>query len=138
MNRPDLNAMNCLELRGLKGCACLGVTSEERRRRQPIRINVKLYFDSAKAQRSDCLDDTIDYVRAQSLIEERLAQHEYNLIEALAEDLAATLFQHFPQLLALRLKLKKPKALKSARYSAFISTHYRNDYTGDARQNGND
>ena len=69
--------------------ACHGCNPEEKNTPQPFRIAVKMFLDLTKPGRTDLLIDTIDYgslyIRIKSLAETT----SYNLIESLAERIAA-------------------------------------------------
>ena len=50
-----------LELRGLRVLGRCGVPPEERRRPQPLEVDLDVHLDLGAAGRSDDLDDTVDY-----------------------------------------------------------------------------
>ncbi len=74
----------------------IGITPEERRRLQPLAIDLELDCATEPAVASDNLDDTIDYAQVAARIVEVGAKQECRLLETLAERIAAILFAEFP------------------------------------------
>ena len=89
----------------------LGVTKLERTKVQTILIDLELCTDLTRPGHSDTLTDTINYSQIHAAIFEHLKTHSFNLVEALAEQLAALLLKNFP-LTQIRIRIKKPSALK--------------------------
>ena len=52
---------DCLELRGLVISAICGALPEERTRKQPLEIDLDIYFDQSSSGQSDDLAQTVDY-----------------------------------------------------------------------------
>jgi dihydroneopterin aldolase len=50
-----------IEVRGLRVVAICGVLDEERRGPQPLRVDLDVELDAARAAASDDLDDTVSY-----------------------------------------------------------------------------
>ncbi|MGC9326339.1 MAG: dihydroneopterin aldolase [Candidatus Hinthialibacter sp.] len=69
----------------------IGCNSQERSRRQPVRLNVYLRFDCRSAGRSDKLKDTLNYVKAYRVLEELSISQEFALLERFCELAAAAL-----------------------------------------------
>ena len=82
-------------IEGIVVPAALGVSKAERRMRRPVDIDLELGTDLSRAGASDRLAHTIDYGEIYRVVEE-LAQSEYRLVEALAEDIARTLLSRYP------------------------------------------
>ena len=72
-----------------------GVEEAEKRQGQRFEVDVELVLDLQKAGRSDKLGDTIDYRQVYELVEEIVVEGDYNLIEAIAEDIAAAILKKF-------------------------------------------
>lgn len=72
-----------------------GDLPQERELGQPFRVDVELMLHSAKAGKSDCIEDTIDYAAVVRRVVEIGQQEQFNLIEALAERLAAVILAEF-------------------------------------------
>lgn len=74
---------------GLRLATHIGVTDDERAAPQDVLVDVTLEADLAAAGRSDDLSDTVDYAAAVAAIEEVTGAAERNLLEHLAEQIAA-------------------------------------------------
>jgi dihydroneopterin aldolase len=77
-----------VELRGLRVLARCGVPPEERRRPQPLEVDLDVHLDLGPAGRSDDLDDTVDYGGVCSAAERAVAAAPAALLEHLAERVA--------------------------------------------------
>ena len=86
-----------------------GVTDEERRRPQPIAVDVELETGIEEAAASDRLADTIDYARVADRLATVGAAQNCHLLEALVEKLVAVVFAEFPAD-RLRLWVRKLRA----------------------------
>jgi len=73
-----------------------GVTPEERRRPQPLAVDLELDCDTALAASSDRITDTIDYAQVAERIVELGAKEDCALLESFAEKLLTMLFAEFP------------------------------------------
>lgn len=72
-----------------------GVTSEERRRPQPLALDLEMECDMP-ATPSDQIGDTVDYAQVSQRIVELGAKESCALLESLAEKTLAMLFREFP------------------------------------------
>ena len=105
-----------IEIRDLRVVGTHGVLPEERERAQPFSLDIDAYLDTAAAQGSDDLTDTVDYGKlAQTAVDLMAgAGRSFQLLEALAGHLAEALLQTDPRLSAVELvvrKLRPPLAL---------------------------
>ena len=73
-----------------------GVIPEERRRPQPLAIDLELDLETALAASSDCITDTVDYAQVTEHIVELGAKEDFALLETFAEKLLTMLFTEFP------------------------------------------
>jgi len=103
-----------IEIKDLLLRTHIGATEQERRDRQDVLINLVLETDTQAAGRSDDINDTINY----RTLNKRLIAHvegtTFNLVEKLAEDLAALCLAE-PRLRRVRVTVEKPGALRFAR-----------------------
>lgn len=83
-----------------------GITPEERRRPQPLAIDLELDCETTVAAASDRVTDTVDYARVTERIVELAGQEECALLEALSEKFLSMLFTEF-QISRARLWLRK-------------------------------
>jgi len=73
-----------------------GVTPEERRRPQPLAVDVELECETTSAAATDCLADTVDYAQVAERIVELGSKEDCALLESFAEKLLTMLFTEFP------------------------------------------
>jgi dihydroneopterin aldolase len=73
-----------------------GVTQEERRRPQPLAIDLELDCETALAASSDRITDTVDYAAVTERIVELGTKENCALLEAFADKLLTVLFAEFP------------------------------------------
>lgn len=73
-----------------------GVTPEERRRPQPLAVDVELECDTPSAAATDRLTDTVDYAQVAEQIVKLGAKEDCALLESFAEKLLTMLFAEFP------------------------------------------
>jgi len=103
-----------IEIKDLLLRTHIGATEQERRDRQDVLINLLLETDTRAAGRSDDINDTVNY----RTLNKRLIAHvegtTFNLVEKLAEDLAALCLAE-PRLRRVRVTVEKPGALRFAR-----------------------
>jgi D-erythro-7,8-dihydroneopterin triphosphate epimerase len=103
-----------IEIKDLLLRTHIGVTEAERRDRQDVLINLALETDTRAAGLSDDVNDTVNY----RTLNKRLIAHvegtTFNLVEKLAEDLAALCLAE-PRVWRVRVSVEKPGALRFAR-----------------------
>lgn len=87
-----------------------GVFKEETRLGQRFGIDLVLEVDLARAGASDDVVDTVHYGQAIAAVEAVVTGPPFKLLEALAEAVAQRLFQDFPAIAALSVKVTKPGA----------------------------
>lgn len=101
-------------IRDLTVHCVIGIQEWERLTKQEVRINLELTTDTRRAGRSDRIEETIDYKALTKRIIAHAEGSACQLVEALAEQIAALCLEH-PQIEAVRVKLEKPGALRHAR-----------------------
>jgi len=94
-----------LDLIGLRMVASIGLLPEERERRQPIEIDVRLDF-AEPAGLDDELDGTVDYGAVCDRISDLVGRGHVDLLERLAALLATDLTEH-PAVGAARVTVTK-------------------------------
>lgn len=99
----------------------IGVYPEERRERQDVVINVTLAGDFSAAGRSDDIADAVDYKVMKKNIIKLVETSAFNLIETLAERIAAVCLEH-PKVREVTVSVDKPGALRFTRSVAFEIT----------------
>lgn len=119
---------DAIELENLRLDCVVGVWPQERDREQPVRVDLRLWLDLARAGRSASLEDTIDYSRVATELTALLRFRRYRLLENAAAELSAMLLGAYPLLQGLELRLAKPEALPAADASAVAVTRTRDDF----------
>jgi dihydroneopterin aldolase len=97
-----------VELRGLRVQGTHGVLPAEHEAPQPFEVDLDVWFDMAAAVRTDDLADTVDYAQLAIVVAEVVggARH-YELLEALAGELAAVLLDADDRIDAVAVSLRK-------------------------------
>lgn len=88
-------ARDRIALRGLKFFGYHGVLQEEKVLGQAFIVDIDLYADLCKAGKTDQVEDTINYAEVYARIKTIVKMEKYNLIERLAERIAATVLSEF-------------------------------------------
>lgn len=103
--------MDTIRIEGLELRCIVGVRSYERRREQPLRVDVRLGLDLSSAGRSGFIQDTADYSQVADEVTALLRFREYRLLEVAAEEAAAMLLASHPAVQDVGIRLDKPQAL---------------------------
>lgn len=101
-------------IEGLKTQCVIGVHAWEKAQTQPIILDIELFGSVMAAGESDQLADTIDYFEVSQQIINFTQASQFNLIEALAEQLCRLILNQHPAVQAIQLRLNKPQAIPSA------------------------
>lgn len=103
-----------VRVKGLEAYCIIGTNPWEREVRQKVRIDLELEADCRTAGRSDDLRDAVDYRAAAKGVQALVEGSAFNLVEALAEHIAADLLERFPAAASVRIRVAKPGAVKWA------------------------
>jgi dihydroneopterin aldolase len=107
------HALRHVFVRDLMLEAVIGVHRHEKRKRQPIRINVDLTVAEQKNAGRDRLADVVDYESVVEGIRALLAMGHVKLVETLAERIAAHCLAD-KRVLAVRVRVEKLSAVADA------------------------
>ena len=88
-------SMDKIAIDGIEFYGYHGDLPEERELGQKYSVDLELMLDRIKAGKSDQLDDTIDYAAVVRRVHDIGRTEQYNLIEALAERIAAVILKEF-------------------------------------------
>ena len=88
----------------------LGVPAWERMVAQTIILDIEIGYDLSKSCKSDNIADTIDYGAVVARIHETLKEHNFQLVEALAEHVCQMIFKEF-KAESVKIKVAKPAIL---------------------------
>ena len=100
-------------IRGLKAASVIGCYDWERGIRQTLVIDLQLRADFAHAAQSDALEDALDYAAISQRVIAVCEESRFQLLEALAEHLAAIVLAEF-SIERLRMTITKPGAVAEA------------------------
>lgn len=91
----------------------IGIYDWEREQKQTVSIDLEMATDIAAAAASEDIEQTLNYKDISKRIEEYIVDSQFQLIETMAEKLAALIQQEFG-VGWLRLTVHKPGALSNA------------------------
>ena len=106
--------MDIVFIRELRADAIIGVYDWERSIRQTLVLDLEMAWDNRPAAVGDAIGEALDYAAVSSRVIGHIEGSSYQLLETLAEDLAALLLSEFG-MPWLRLRLCKPGAVPAAR-----------------------
>jgi len=96
----------------------VGVSAEERRKKQEIFIDVELFLDTKKAAKTDDLKYTVNYSEVYDTIKNIVERKKYKLIETISQDIAENILNKFNAEKVL-VNIQKPKLKnKNLKYAA--------------------
>ena len=101
-------------LRELTVETTIGIYDWERRIKQALVFDLEMAADIRKAAESDAIEDTVDYKAVSKRIQTYVSQSRFQLVETLAERVAALVIQEF-NVPWVRLTLNKRGAVRGAR-----------------------
>jgi dihydroneopterin aldolase len=113
--------MDKLIARGMTFMGCHGALPEEKINPQPFKIDLDMYLDLSSAGRQDDLRLTVDYAQVFDQVKKIVEGESYNLIEALAENIAASILYWFP-LSGIKVTVYKPDAPVNGEFNYFAVT----------------
>ncbi len=100
-------------VRDLELEAVIGVHRHEKRRAQPLRLNIDLSVRGARQPERDTLAQVVDYEQVVKAVRAIAAEGPTRLIETLAERIAAHCLSD-PRVLAARIRVEKLTAIPGA------------------------
>lgn len=117
--RPDH-----IRLSGIAAIGHHGVFDHEKRAGQPFVADVVLYADVSAAAASDDLNLTVNYGEVAEHVKKLITGEPYDLIETLADRMAASLLENF-RIDAVEVTVHKPKAPIEVTFSDVSVTVHR-------------
>ncbi len=106
--------MDTIFLRDLRIRTIVGIWDWERRLPQVVSIDLDLGTDIRRAAGSDQIGDTLDYKAVTRRIKAFVADSRFNLIETMAEQIAAIIIGDFA-VPWVRVAVHKPWAIRDSR-----------------------
>ena len=105
--------MDTIFIRGLRIETIIGVFAWERQTKQVLFFDLEIATDIKQAAASDQVGDALDYKRITKLIIQFVEKSRFQLIETLAEKIAALIMAKF-DVAWLQLSINKKGALRHA------------------------
>ena len=102
--------MDIVYIRDLRIDAVIGIYEWEQRIQQQISVNLEMGWDNRPAAQSDDIKDTLNYKAAAQIVKDIVKKSEFQLVEALAEHIAAVLLKEMA-IPWIRVSLGKPMAV---------------------------
>lgn len=104
--------MDIVYIKGLTLQTVIGCHEWEKLHEQRIVLDIEMAWDNRLAAQSDALGDALDYEQVCRSVEAYVAAQKVELVEALAEGIAAHIMTVFA-VPGLKLRLGKPEALSN-------------------------
>lgn len=106
---------DCILLEGMTFYAFHGASEEERRVGGRYRVDLEARLPLSPAGASDRLEATVDYAALYSLVQKVMLGPPHTLLEALAEEIARQVLEHFPRVEGVRVVVRKsPPPIKGS------------------------
>lgn len=102
--------MDCIKIRQLEVFAYHGCREDEKINGQKFYVDADLYTDIRTPGSSDVLEDTVNYSGVCKFINRFMTEKRFDLIEAVAEQMARELLKEFPKIKGIELTVNKPNA----------------------------
>jgi dihydroneopterin aldolase len=99
---------------GLELYCIIGIKPWEREVLQKVRIDLEMEADCRPAGRSDTVTDALDYRAVAKRVQSLVEGSSYQLVEALAENIAAVVLEEFPAAASVKVRVAKPGAVRWA------------------------
>ncbi|HSP47059.1 MAG TPA: dihydroneopterin aldolase [Clostridiaceae bacterium] len=96
-----------------------GVLPEEKVLGQKFFVDGVLYLDLRKAGETDDLQHTVSYAEVYELIRKVVQDEQYDLLEAVAENICRRVLEEHPLVQKVRIRIRKPEAPVSGIFDSF-------------------
>ncbi len=96
-----------------------GVLKEESILGQKFFIDMELYLDTNEAGLTDDMNKSVSYADVYEVVKEITEKRRFNLIEALAENIAKEVLEKFNLINEVMVRVKKPEAPVNGIYDYF-------------------
>tara|TARA_Y100000991_G_C21786330_1_gene269384 strand:+ start:247 stop:534 length:288 start_codon:yes stop_codon:yes gene_type:complete len=89
-----------------------------------LSLDIAMKYDTASACASDDIDNAVNYAKVAALVDHFASAHQFDLIEALAEQICQLLLDQLPiQQLTLTIQ-KKPNDMKNVDHVGITMTRH--------------
>jgi dihydroneopterin aldolase len=111
--------MDKVMIEGLQVDAFVGIYDWEHEQAQPLVIDLTMAWDNRPAAATEQISDALDYDRVSQAVTQLIAAKPWQLIETVAEQIAALVLSDF-SVVQVMVKVAKPQAVPSARQVAVM------------------
>ena len=94
--------------------AVIGIYDWEREVKQRLEVDLELWLDLAAAEKSDTIEDTLNYKSVAKRVLAFVEASRYRLVEALAGEIARIVLDEF-RVARVRVTVHKPGAIRHSR-----------------------
>jgi dihydroneopterin aldolase len=101
-------------VQGLELYCVIGLQAWERQVMQKVRIDLVMTTDCGSAADSDDPARALDYRAVSKRVQQLVEGSSFQLVETLAEKIAATVLAEFPQAASVSVRVAKPGAVRFA------------------------
>lgn len=109
-----MEQMDTIFLSELRVDTVIGIWEWERRIRQTVIIDLEMSADIARAAATDDVADTLNYKSVAKRIQSFVAESSFQLVETLAEKIAAIIREEF-DVAWVKVRVNKPGAIRGSR-----------------------
>ena len=99
--------MNKIFISGMEFFAFHGHYPEEKQAGNKFLVDLILYADTSKSEKSDDLDDALNYQVAYAIVTDILNNTNSNLLEKIADNVLTSIFAEFEELQKATIVIKK-------------------------------
>ncbi len=92
----------------------VGTLEHERKFPQNVTIHLEFEYDTRRAGESDNLADAVDYSMVEERVIDYVSHSSFQLLEALAEGIAALCLNADPRIESAKVAIEKPAAARRA------------------------
>jgi dihydroneopterin aldolase len=99
-----------IKINNAKFYAYHGVLDYEKQYGNEFEIDIEMKCELNSLKDTDDLNNTIDYLDVYKLVEKMFTEKKYNLIETANQNICKGILANFPQVLSVKVKIRKPNA----------------------------
>ena len=92
----------------------VGIYPHERTAEQPLFVDVEVDHQFDRAAQSETVSETVDYDHLAAFLTELATDKRYQLIETFAKDAVDGILARWPDVLGVRIEIRKPNAVPAA------------------------
>jgi FolB domain-containing protein len=109
-----LSSLDTIHIEDLVVRTVIGIFDHERDRCQDVLINITIWTDIARAAASDSIEDAVNYRELTKKIIHHVSKSQCLLLERLVQEVSDLILDE-SQIMATRVKIEKPGALRHSR-----------------------